>query len=235
MIRTRLSGSKFLLSLLTLAATASTAVAGPPLVCHPLSIGGAKSLPWANNQAKDWNAPMGGYDTKNLANDTISLLDSTESTIVRMETLRRAAIYGTRDAAAALDLVQRVRDRALGKSRAKPDALALFDYGYLSETMKQAWWTKEPRNTAGPTEGVNGYSYIRQALELRGSDAEMEFAAALVTLWPKLPDQQEHFRRALSGAEKDPLLVENLLHSFQDRGKSLTELRESANLVANKN
>ena len=31
---------------LLLALTAGSAVAGPPLVCHPISIGDAKSLPW---------------------------------------------------------------------------------------------------------------------------------------------------------------------------------------------
>jgi hypothetical protein len=131
-----------------------------------------------------------------------------------METLRRATIYGTRDQAAAKELLNITRTRALETGSGKPDALALFDYGYLGETMKQAWATKDLCDNIGPANGVDGYAYIRQALQLRGPDAEMEFAAALDFVAPAarpagaLPPciERSRQRSALGGKP-----VENLL------------------------
>src|SRR2546427_1539531 len=43
---------------------ASVAQAGPPLICHAIEIGQAKSLPWISDS---WNLSGGeNYDTKNL-------------------------------------------------------------------------------------------------------------------------------------------------------------------------
>ena len=59
------------------------AQAGPPLICHPIEIGQAKSLAWI-----DWNQKgSGGYDLKNLTRETLAILDSKTSVLVRMETL----------------------------------------------------------------------------------------------------------------------------------------------------
>src|SRR5215831_3194413 len=54
----------------------SAAVAGPPLICHPFDIGNARSLPWVSH---DWNLTGGeGYDTANLAADTLVILNSSD-------------------------------------------------------------------------------------------------------------------------------------------------------------
>src|SRR5262249_28090120 len=66
---------------------AGMALAGPPLICHPFSIGNDPSLPFGKN----WNSPDPKYDTRNLAADTLKLLDSGQSVLTRMETMRRAA------------------------------------------------------------------------------------------------------------------------------------------------
>jgi hypothetical protein len=66
----------------------TSAQAGPPLICHPIEIGQAKSLPWV-----DWNQKAsGGYDLKNLTRDILAILDSDTPVLVRMETLRRVTI-----------------------------------------------------------------------------------------------------------------------------------------------
>ncbi len=235
MKRNSISWSGILFFVFGFSGWSATAVAGPPLVCNPISIGNARSLPWSSSTRSGWNEPRSDYDTRKLADDTIALLDEASPVIVRMETLRRATVYGMRDPAAAQDVLDRIRARALGKSAAKDTGLALFDYGYLIETMKQGWGTKDLRDRSGPAKGLEGYPYIQHALQIRPGDVEMEFAAALVTGWPKMPSQEEHFRKALAAADSDPLLHENLLSHFSSRGKTLAEMREGVNLMAKKN
>src|SRR5947209_13363725 len=67
--------------------------AGPPLICHPYNIGDAKSLPWGANSA-NWDNPDPNYNVKGLRADTLKLLDDTAPVLVRMESLRRATVYG---------------------------------------------------------------------------------------------------------------------------------------------
>src|SRR5260370_16288429 len=82
----------------------TSAHAGPPLICHPIEIGQAKSLPWV-----DWNRKVsGGYDLKNLTRDTLAILDSRTPVLVRMETLRRATIYARQDPQVTKELLTRL-------------------------------------------------------------------------------------------------------------------------------
>src|SRR2546430_16973747 len=74
---------------------ATFALAGPPLICHAFEIGQAHSLPLASNS---WNlSGSENYNTKNLANDTLEILQPDTPVLVRMETLRRATLYARRD------------------------------------------------------------------------------------------------------------------------------------------
>ncbi|MGA2260487.1 MAG: hypothetical protein ABSH28_03520 [Acidobacteriota bacterium] len=66
-----------------------------------------------------------------------------------------------------------------------------------------------PRRAAAPGSGANGYAFVQEATKLRDSDLEMRFAAAVITLWPKQAQHEEHLRRAVAGAEGDPLLASN--------------------------
>ena len=51
---------------------AQIAKAGPPLICHALNIGGAKSLPWNNDM---WSlSGKTDYDLSRLVADTLELL-----------------------------------------------------------------------------------------------------------------------------------------------------------------
>jgi hypothetical protein len=186
---------------------ATNALAGPPLICHAIEIGQAKSLP-----PIDWNSSgTGGYALKNLSRDTLAILDSDASVLVRMETLRRATIYARHDPATARELLLKLRARADGSEAAgHPDALSWFDVGYLAEAYQQ-WMGK---NDANPAAGLDGYAWIRRAIRLRGEDAEMEFAAALVTLNGPENAHREHVQKATAGTRNDALLAQNLASRF---------------------
>jgi hypothetical protein len=205
---------------LVLAALTVTAYAGPPLICHPFAIGDARSLPWNESGAEQgWNKPLKGYDTRHLADDTLTLLTPDMPVIARMETLRRAAIYGTGDAKAGKELLARLQARA-EKDGKGASAVHLFDYGYFIETIRQAPTADGQRNTA-PVEGLKGYPYIQEALRRRADDPAMEFAAAIVTLSPKHPAQPDHLRKAASGAHRDALLAQNLKSHFPEQRLAL--------------
>ena len=184
-------------------AVATTAAAGPPLLCHPFNTGGARSLPWGSGQG--WNQPLPGYDRSHLIADTQALLAAEVPVFARMETLRRAAIYATADRALAGQLLAQLQARA-----GSGEPMFLFDAGYLAETYKQADWLFKVFN---PAAKVDGYGLIEKALALR-SDPEMEFAAALIAFDPRSGRHQAHLDKARDGAPKDTLLAANLASHF---------------------
>jgi hypothetical protein len=84
---------------------ATQALAGPPAICHPFDLSGNASLPWGPSQAKTWNNPDPAYDIRNLTADVTKLLTPAMPVTARMETLRRATIYASRDKAVAAGLL----------------------------------------------------------------------------------------------------------------------------------
>jgi hypothetical protein len=181
------------------------AQAGPPLICHPIEIGQAKSLPWVEFNHKG----NSDYDLKNLSRDTMAILDSRTPVLVRMETLRRATIYARQDPQVAKQLITRLQERAANSdATGHPEALAWFDVGYLAEAYKQ--WLGE----SNPATGLDGYGWVRKAISLRGSDPEMEFAAALITLSRPDSAHRDHVQKAMAGAKTDSLLAQNLASNF---------------------
>ena len=194
------------------------AQAGPPLICHPIEIGQAKSLPWVefNHRGRT------DYDLKNLSRDTLAILDSHTPVLVRMETLRRATIYARHDPQVAKELITRLQERAANSDAAgRPDALAWFDVGYLAEAYKQRMGQGEPN----PASGLDGYGWVKRAISLRGQDPQMEFAAALITVGGPEADHQEHVQKAAGGAKIDPLLARNLAtHFMVNKGKTASEM-----------
>jgi hypothetical protein len=183
------------------------AQAGPALICHPIEIGQAKSLPWVEFNHKGST----DYDLKNLSRETLAILDSRTPVLVRMETLRRATIYARQDSQVAKELITRLQARAVSSDAAgRPDALAWFDVGYLAEAYKQWMGRGEPN----PAAGLDGYGWVRKAISLRGSDPEMEFAAALITLQSPDSAHRDHVQRAMAGAKYDSLLAQNLASNF---------------------
>ena len=101
---------------------AIAAQAGPLLICHPIEIGQAKSLPWTSN---NWNLSGNEkYDLKRLVPDALAILDSNTRVLVRMETLRRATLYARKNPQVAKELLSRLHARATSAETAgHPDAL----------------------------------------------------------------------------------------------------------------
>jgi hypothetical protein len=200
---------------------AAAVYAGPPLLCWPFDIGGARSLPFAGD---NWRSADPSYNIQHLADDTVALLQPNTPVIVRMETLRRATVYTMQDRDVAARLLERLEARSNdAEKRGKTDALALFDVGYLLETYKQAAW----KDIAS---GRDGYALITRAIQLRGNDADMEFAAAMATADSQGSSglRTAHLKLAVAGAVEGSLLAKNLIkHAqlLQIRGDSLGELR----------
>src|SRR2546429_6059253 len=88
--------SRFVVVLLaTLLCLATLAEAGPPLICHSVEIGPAKSLPWISH---DWNLSGGAtYHTKNPLRDTLENLDPRTPVLVRRATRRPATHYARQE------------------------------------------------------------------------------------------------------------------------------------------
>jgi hypothetical protein len=200
---------------------ATVALAGPPLICHAIEIGNAKSLPWIGH---NWNlSGSENYDLKNLVRDTLEILGPDTPVLVRMETLRRATLYARKDPLVAKELLARLHARATSaESSGHPDALAWFDVGYLAETYKQ-WigqpWMRVSKDEQNPAAGVDGSALVKKALALRGAtqkgdDAQMEFGAALIALSGPRDAHREHAQKAIAGAKTDPLLAQNLASHF---------------------
>jgi hypothetical protein len=187
---------------------ATTAMAGPPLICRSFDIGNAKSLPWISH---DWNlSGTESYNTRNLPTDTISILDADPTVLVHMETLRRATLFARKDPVAAKQLLLKLIARADSSANSPSAGLASVDLGYLAEAYKQ-WLGNDPSN---PAQGLDGYALVKNAIRLRGNDPQMEFAAALITLNGPASDQQEHAQKAIAGAKTDLLLARNLAAHF---------------------
>lgn len=219
----------------TLLALPQFARAGTPLMCFPFDIGNAKSLPWGNNtQAFDTRAD---YDLSRLVADTEALLTPDVPVIVRMETLRRATHYAQKDPKVARELLAKLQARAQGAdAKGRPDALAWFDLGYLVQTYKQSnlTWKKQPGGSYDPVfqptaaSDIDGYAMVLKAINLRGQDPQMEFAAAVITAWPRQKSYDAHLRKAVSGATDGSLLAENLVTHFGHEGSTIAELRAQA-------
>jgi hypothetical protein len=203
-----------------LAVIAAPALAGPPLICHAIDIGSAQSLPWTSS---GWNlSGQENYDVGHLVPDTLALLAPSTPVLVRMETLRRATLYAQQRTAVAKELLLRLE----AKTRENPkDALAAFDFGYLAESYKQASWLHQhtdwlKASQAGNTThanlaaSVNGYEWVQKAIALRGSDPQMEFAAALMTTDGARAEHDRHLQNAMAGAKADALLARNLASRF---------------------
>jgi len=202
--------SQFALGLVAVLGFTTFAFAGPPLICHPIEIGQAKSLPWVDLNYHKGDA---NYDLKNLTRDTLAILDSNPSVLVRMETLRRATIYARQDPQVAKELITRLQARAKNSDAGNMGILAWFDVGYLAEAYKQWMRNGEPN----PARGLDGYAWVKKAIQLRGSDAEMEFAAALITLSGPDGEHRDHVEKAMAGAKRDPLLAQNMASTFNNQ------------------
>jgi hypothetical protein len=175
------------------------------------------------------------YDLSRLLQDTLELLAPSTPVIVRMETIRRATLYAQKDQRIAKELLLKLRSRALdSEAKGGADALAWFDLGYLVECYKQANLTYKRLDSGGwgpvvnsnPASGLDGYAWVEKAIGLRGPDAEMEFAAALISLQGKQADHYEHVRKAVAGANRDPLLAKNLSGFLGNKAATISAMSD---------
>src|SRR5215467_5362214 len=106
--------SRLGLSVAVLLAFTTLAQAGPPLICHPIEIGQAKSLPWIEFNHKG----SSNYDVRNLSRDTMAILDSHAPVLVRMETLRRATIYARQNPQTTKELIKQLQQHTANSDAA---------------------------------------------------------------------------------------------------------------------
>jgi hypothetical protein len=193
-----------------LAAFAAPVFAGPPLLCHPFNIGSATSLPWGTGTA--WLETAPGYDVSHLTGDTIALLTPSTPVVVRMETLRRAAIYASRDRAVAVQLLTRLTERTHTR-----DAHAWLDAAYYTEALRQighlgqiAEFRDSAAQMTAIVKDVDGVAMIDKAILLGGDEPGTEFAAALINADRNRAAYLEHAQRARAGAARDALVARNI-------------------------
>lgn len=220
MTRRRLLSLGCSLAILTaLAGLPRPAEAGPPLICWPLEIGDAKSLPWGGH---GWKGERADYNIDRLVEDTLNLLSPDTPVLVRMETLRRATIYAHKDSRIVNDLLARVKARALdAEAKGRADANACFDAGYLIECYRHMSLISRLKTWAT---APDGYGWVLKGIGLSGGNPEMEFGAALVAEGLRKRDP-EHLRKALAGAADNSLLARNLVRQFANRGETIADLR----------
>jgi hypothetical protein len=208
--------------LLALICSTSSAFAGPPLLCHSFEIGNARSLPWISH---DWNLTgKESYNIDNLIADTIAILDSDPTVLVHMETLRRATLYSQLDPLAAKHLLIKLRARSdAATQNSLAAALALFDLGYLAESLNQFHWIH--KDAPNPAQELDGYALVNKAIQLRSDDPQMEFAAAIIALNAPPSGHRDHAQKAIAGAKHDPLLARNLSARFhQTQTETMAEM-----------
>jgi len=193
------------------------ALGGPPICCNPIDIAKARSLPMGSGAMET----SSGCSESSAIDQTIAILKGDASPLVRMETLRRATVYVSKDAAKARELMSRVMALQLDAAAAQKDnetTTALFDAGFLAacygEMNVDLGWKP------GVADGVPGYAWIKSALEKLPKDspqrAEMEFGAALAT-HPMEHNASGvralydgHLERASQGAKEGSLLADNI-------------------------
>lgn len=214
-IRTRSLFTAFLV--ITALATARPALAGPPLLCHPFDIGSAASLPWSGSSS--WFEGKPDYRLSNLVGDTEALLGPSTPVVVRMETLRRAAIYASHDPQVASALLDRLAAKAQNKTAGRPDALALLDVAYVTEALRQITQIGGVTGYKDRVPGIlalvrdrDGWQQMKASLAASPGNPGLEFAAALIAAGKDRGAYVEHARKARAGAQKDALLARNLTH-----------------------
>lgn len=210
--------SVVLLTLVAAAAVAHPAFAGPPLLCHPFDIAGARSLPWDGSTG--WFQGRADYDRANLMRDTEALLTPSTPVIVRMETLRRAVIYASADRTAAASLIDRLTTRARSAELAgRGTALAYLDAAYVIEAMREMGTlgregplAQQAANAREVTRETNAMAWMQKSLAAGAGDPALDFAAALISVGHDKSAYQQHAAKARAGASRDVLLAKNLDH-----------------------
>lgn len=197
MLAARLAAFAFAFGLGALPAPAvAPRVAGPPLLCFPLDVGGAATLPFGGE----------GFDVKcDLSTEEVvkrarALLAKSDDALIHMETLRRTTIWfmsrverpnrgdGDRIAGDARDAQAADRFRAalseatllaasaLDEAAAakRREALRWFDLGYFEAAARQG----------GVLEAEHAHDFLEKAARLAPDDVTLRFGVALAEYFP---------------------------------------------------
>jgi hypothetical protein len=190
--------------------------AGPPLLCFPFETGGANTLPMKGG---DWKTVDARYDVSHLTADTLSLLTPSTPVVARMETIRRATIYASTHPQTAAELLAALQARAAAADAATA-ASAVFDFGYLVETYKQATFM-----FSSPVRGlgaIDGYQLVLKAAALR-NDPAMEFGAAVIAQGSGnaalRAEYRGHLDRAIAGAKGNAALSASVTKHLGNTGE----------------
>lgn len=206
------------LSTALVVALATPVLAGPPLLCHPYDTGNARSLPW--DGSRGWAGDLPDYKLEKLLADTEDLLTPSTPVIARMETLRRAALYASRDRAIASQLLTRLVSRAnAADAKGTSDALALLDAAYVAGAFHQismlgrdGGFRDRAANAREALGNTDAYALIRRSVAARPDDASIQFAAALIASDRDRGAYLQHAEKARRGVTKDALLARNISH-----------------------
>ncbi|MEM7245733.1 MAG: hypothetical protein AAF533_10340 [Acidobacteriota bacterium] len=196
------------------ALSASSALAGPPLLCHPLEIGEAESLPW--QEAKAWRGLADGYDTSRIAADTLKLVAAESSPVVRMETLRRAAVYCLKSRETTRDLLLGLSARA---ASSEPDSVARFDLAYFLAACRQGREFFEREGHEDLLELFEDFDVrgvILESARARPEQADFLLAAAVLTEMGSRSEHQRHVRRVRAAARPGTLSWRNVRARYAD-------------------
>ena len=194
---------------------ATPVFAGPPLLCFPFETGGANTLPMKGG---DWKTVDAKYDVSHLTTDTLALLTPATPVPARMETIRRATIYASAHPAKAAELLAALQERAAAKTAAAGSAV--FDFGYLVETYKQA--TSMFSSPVKGLDAIDGYQLVLKAAALH-NDPGMEFGAAVIAQGSAnaalRAESRAHLDRAIAGAKSDAALDASVTKHFRNTGE----------------
>jgi hypothetical protein len=195
MLAARLAGLALAFGLAALPSRAvAPAVAGPPLLCFPLDIGGAATLPFGGE----------GFDVKSdlstaeVVKQAHAILEKSDDPLVHMETLRRATIWfmsrneGPREdrsadasrgeSAAAARFRAALSDSVLVAAAApeksaaakRRAALGWFDLGYFQAAARQG----------GALESTHERDFLEKSVALAPDDVALRFGVALAEYFP---------------------------------------------------
>ena len=191
-----------------------TRAAGSPLLCFPLDVGGAATLPFGGD----------GFDVKSdltteeVVKQTRTLLEKSDDPLVHMETLRRATIwFMNKDAAEAAGKFRAaLADATLraaaaagdGAARTHGEALRWFDLGYFQAAARQG----------GVLQLKGEHEWLEKAARLAPDDLALRFGVALAQYFPGEEEDRKawagHLQVVLDAKEPPALVKKNAVSTF---------------------
>lgn len=204
--------------------------AGPPLLCHPIEIGEAQSLPWGEGAWSNDRIKLSDAEFLAL---TLKLLSTEAGILTRMETIRRAAVHAAERPVTAEAMLTFLRERSENPN-GKGDSDARFNLGYMLATFEQMNVVTDhnARGVSGRsrseltlTQDLDAYALVKESAVGSERRGEIEFALALMTAHPRHPSHSVHLQNAVTAAVDGSLLAVNLVSHFGGRGETLSDLR----------